>query len=172
MKQKKKCITNSFQIICAVLSRSVVTDSLQSHGLQPVRLLCPRDSLGKNTGVGCHTLFQGMFPTWGSNPGLLHCRPILYHLSHQGKKPLVPLCYIQFNALQMSSFRLQYMAKLQQGYLIVLFSPDFTLQMCKTQNPRIFEDLLCTGAAYRKAYTDREKPSTQFWQIQHCICQI
>ena len=43
------------------------------------------DSLGRNTGVGCHTLLQGIFPTQGSNPGLLHCRQILCHLSHQGK---------------------------------------------------------------------------------------
>ena len=43
-----------------------------------------RDSPGKNTGVGCHALIQGIFPTQGSNPGLLHCRQILYHLSHQG----------------------------------------------------------------------------------------
>ena len=42
------------------------------------------DSPGKNTGVGCHALFQGIFPTQGSNPGILHCRWILYHLSHQG----------------------------------------------------------------------------------------
>ena len=41
MKQEKKGITNSFQIICAVLSRSVVSDSLQPHGLEPVRFLCP-----------------------------------------------------------------------------------------------------------------------------------
>ena len=33
---------------------------------------------------GSHSLLQGIFPTWGSNPGLLHCRQILYHLSHQG----------------------------------------------------------------------------------------
>ena len=42
------------------------------------------DSLGKYTGVGCHALLQGIFPTQGSNPGLLHCRRILYYLSHQG----------------------------------------------------------------------------------------
>ena len=42
------------------------------------------DSPGKNTGVGCHALLQGIFPTQGSNPGFLHCRWILYHLSHQG----------------------------------------------------------------------------------------
>ena len=42
------------------------------------------DAPGKNTGVGCHDLLQGIFPTQGLNPGLLHCRWILYLLSHQG----------------------------------------------------------------------------------------
>ena len=44
------------------------------------------DSSGKNTGVGCHALLQGIFPTQGLNPGLLHCWQILYHLSHQGSR--------------------------------------------------------------------------------------
>ena len=42
------------------------------------------DSLGRNIGVGCYALLQGIFPTQGSNPGLLHRRQILTHLSHQG----------------------------------------------------------------------------------------
>ena len=63
-------------------SRSVTSDSLWPHGQQPTRLLCPLDFPGKNTGVGCHFLLQ-IFPTQGLNPGLLHCRQILYHLSHQ-----------------------------------------------------------------------------------------
>ena len=41
------------------------------------------DSPGKNTGVGCHFLLQGIFPTQGLNLDLLHCRQILYYLSHQ-----------------------------------------------------------------------------------------
>ena len=41
-------------------------------------------SPGKNTRLGCHALLQGIFPTQGSNSGFLHCRQILYHLSHQG----------------------------------------------------------------------------------------
>ena len=48
------------------------------------KLLCLWDFLGKSTGVGCHFLFQGIFPTQGTNPGLPHCRKMLYHLSHQG----------------------------------------------------------------------------------------
>ena len=45
--------------------------TLRSHKLQPTRLLCPQDSPGKNTGVGCHFLLQGFFPTQGANPCLL-----------------------------------------------------------------------------------------------------
>ena len=41
------------------------------------------DSPVKNTGVGCHVLLQGIFPTQGSNPGFPQCRQILYCLSHQ-----------------------------------------------------------------------------------------
>ena len=48
-----------------------MTDSLQPHGLQLARLLCPWDFPGKNTGVGCHFLLQGTFPIQVSNPHLL-----------------------------------------------------------------------------------------------------
>ena len=47
---------------------------------------CPWDSLGRNTGVDWHALLQGIFPTQASNMGFLHCRKILYHLSHQGSQ--------------------------------------------------------------------------------------
>ena len=65
---------------------------LAPHGLWPTRLLCPWDSPGKNIGVGSHSLLQGIFPTQGSNLGLLHCRQILYRLSHQGS--LWRMCYL------------------------------------------------------------------------------
>ena len=54
-------------------SRPAVSDS-ETRGLQPAGLLCPWDSPGRNTGVGCHALLQGtlIFSTQGSNPGLLH----------------------------------------------------------------------------------------------------
>ena len=66
-------------------SAMLVTHScltLQPHGLQPTGLLCPWDSPGKDTRVCCHSLLQ-IFLTQVSNPGLSHCRQILYHLSHQ-----------------------------------------------------------------------------------------
>ena len=58
-------------------------NSLQPHGLQLSRFLCPWDSPGKNTGVGFHFLLQEISPTQGLNTGLLHCRQIPYHLSHK-----------------------------------------------------------------------------------------
>ena len=56
-----------------------MSDSLRPHGLYS-----PWNSPGQNTGVRSLSLLQGIFPTQGSNPGLPHCRPILYQLSHQG----------------------------------------------------------------------------------------
>ena len=72
------------------VSCSVVSNSLRTHGLEPTRFLCPWDFPGKNTGVGFHSLLQGIFPTQGSNLGLVHCRQILYHLSHQGSQDKDP----------------------------------------------------------------------------------
>ena len=59
--------------------KSVMSDSLRPH-----RSYSPWNSPGQNTGVGSLSLLQGIFPTQGSNPGLPHCRQILYQLSHQG----------------------------------------------------------------------------------------
>ena len=64
-----------------------VLSSLRPHGLQPARVLCSWDFPGKNTGVGCHFLLQGIFLTQGMNLHLLrllHCQAIVY-LSHLGK---------------------------------------------------------------------------------------
>ena len=64
------------------VSHSVMSDSLWPQRLQSTRN--PWNSPGKNTGVGRHSLLHGIFPTQDSDLGLLHCRWILYHLSHQG----------------------------------------------------------------------------------------
>ena len=79
-------------LLCHV-SHSVVSDSLRHHGLEPTRLLCPRNSPGKNSGVGSHALLQGILPTQELNSGLLHCRQILYCLSYPGN-PLVAKCQL------------------------------------------------------------------------------
>ena len=80
------------------------------------RLLCPWDSPGKDIRVGCHTCLQGIFPTRGSNPGLLYCRWILYHLSHQGSPLLILFTYYDDNFykyLQMHWCICIYMLKIQ-----------------------------------------------------------
>ena len=59
------------------------------------------DSPGKNTGVGCLSLLQGIFPTQGLNPGLQHCRQILYCLSHQGSPVLLLLLLSHFSHVRL-----------------------------------------------------------------------
>ena len=59
--------------------------------MRPSRLHCPWNSPGKRTGVGCHSLLQGIFPTEESNSDLLHCGQILYCQSHQGS-PALSIC--------------------------------------------------------------------------------
>ena len=80
----------------SVLSHSVVSNSLRPRGLEPARLLCPWASPAKSAGVGCHALFQGIFPSQGWNPGLLHCRRILYQRSPQESRdtcvPMADTC--------------------------------------------------------------------------------
>ena len=79
-------VGTSIGSVCVLVAQSCLT-LCDPHGLEPTRLLCPGNSLGKDTGVGSHSLLQEIFPTQGSNPGLLQCRWILYFLSHQ-RSPL------------------------------------------------------------------------------------
>jgi len=66
-------------LLCAcVHAQSLQSCPPLSDPMESERPLCPWDSPGKNTGVGCHLLLQGIFLTQGSNLGLLHCRQILY----------------------------------------------------------------------------------------------
>ena len=66
------CCAQSPPTLCSPLDCSPSSSSV--HG----------DSRGKNTEVGCHAFLQGIIPIQGLNPHLLHCKQILYHLSHQG----------------------------------------------------------------------------------------
>ena len=59
--------------LLSLFSHSLVFSSYRLRGLQPTGLLCPWGFPGKSTGVGCHCLLQGIFPTQGSNLGPLHC---------------------------------------------------------------------------------------------------
>ena len=70
--------TSEYYIHSCFESHSVMSDCWQFHGLYPARSLCPWNSPGKNTGMGCHSLLQGIFLTQGLNPGLLHCRQMFF----------------------------------------------------------------------------------------------
>ena len=65
-------ITQSCPTLCDPMECSLPDSSVHEN------------SPGKNTGVVCHAILEGIFPPQGSNPGLLHCQQILYHLSHLG----------------------------------------------------------------------------------------
>ena len=94
-----KSCGNSTKVLCRLHPVSPCADFLRNHScawsLSHPWLCVPMDcrppgfsvheeSPGKNTGVGCRLLFQGIFPTQGLNPGLPRCRQILYRLSLQG----------------------------------------------------------------------------------------
>ena len=72
---------------CCLVAKRCRTLS-RAHGLQPTRLLCPWNSPGRNTAVGCHFLLQGIFPTQGLNPSLLRRHADSLPLNHQGS-PLI-----------------------------------------------------------------------------------
>ena len=74
-------------------SLSVMSDSLQPHGLYS-----PWNSPGQNTGVGSLSLLQGIFPIQRSNPRLLHCRWILYQLSHKGSPRILEWVAYSFSS--------------------------------------------------------------------------
>ena len=70
------------------IGRTSASSSVVSDSLRPLGLYSPWNSPGQNTGVGSLSLLQGIFPTQGSNPGLPHCRQILYQLSLISRKAL------------------------------------------------------------------------------------
>jgi len=80
---------------CCSVTKSCLT-LLWLHGPLPSRLLCPWDSPGKNTGVGCHFLFQGIFPTQGLMPHLLHCRWICCQWATREALSIVYVVYIVY----------------------------------------------------------------------------
>ena len=77
--RRPSVVSNDFATYVQRLFVTLRRNSLQPHGLYS-----PQNSSGQNTGVGSLSLLQGIFPTQGLNPGLPHCRRILYQLSHQG----------------------------------------------------------------------------------------
>ena len=76
---------HSNQLSCCLVAKLCLT--LRLHGLYPNRLLCPWGFPGKNTGVGCHLLLQGIFPIQESNPGSPTLQVHSLPLSHLASPP-------------------------------------------------------------------------------------
>ena len=93
LKDKAKWMNKSMILqSCCLVTKSCLIP-LGPHGLQPTRFLCPWAFPGKNTGVSCHFLLQGIFLTQELNLHLLHCRQILYHWP-TGEALCKEKCYI------------------------------------------------------------------------------
>ena len=97
--------------------------------------LCPWDSPGKNTGVGCHFLLQGIFPTQGSNPSVLDCRQILYHLGHQGSpQMLMHVCnFLKLFPLVIIEYETEFPAAIE--WVLVGYLCTTAVCICQSQTP-------------------------------------
>ena len=119
-----------------MLSRSVVSDSLRPHGLQPAR-----DSPGKNAGVDCRALLQGIFPTQGSSPPLLcllHWQADSLPLTPSGKPSKICRCYIINFKEKKQTF--WYISTLQACFLFPCLPPGsfFQSSRCPSCLPFFF----------------------------------
>ena len=146
---KDECTSSVPISIIVIMLSSVVSNSLQPYGQQPVRVLCPWDSSDKNIGVGNHSLFQGIFPIQEQNLGFPHCRQILYHLSHQESPShvyvyvYVCLCpYLYHLCLYLYLILFPFHLALNFSNLLLFlrkikFESEYT-QVCLTVTPGIF----------------------------------
>ena len=86
----------AFPLVVVVMQSLSRGGLLRPHGLQPARLLCPWDSPGKNTGVGCHFLLQGIFLTQGLNPVSFFAGRSFTNWALR-EAPAFPLCSTQYH---------------------------------------------------------------------------
>ena len=84
-KEQKRTQRSSLIAISCCLVAKLFKSFVTLWTLGPARALCSWDFPGKNAAVNFHSLLQGIFPTQGLNPGLPHCRQMLYRLSYVGR---------------------------------------------------------------------------------------
>ena len=95
-------LLSEVKLVClCLLSCSVVSSSLQLHGLQPAKLLCPWNFAGKNMGVGCHFLLQEIFLIQGLSHVSCIGRWIFYHWSHLNLSLLLLLLLSHFSRVRL-----------------------------------------------------------------------
>ena len=114
--------------------------TLQPHGLQSTRLLCPWDFPGKNTGVGCYFLLQGIFPIQRLNMHLLHWQASSLPLSHLGSPDSCPIGarpdYVAFIWLNYCLFK---------SFHLYLQFPPFCLAVNQEHNKQATNTLQMEG---------------------------
>ena len=160
---------------------------LKSHGLQLTRLLCLWDFPGKNTGVVCHFLLQGILLTQGLYPGLLHCRQILYQLSYQGSKGSlnpsfkssfkhssrvifldygqdnnIVLKKFQFPCMMFSNYKYEFLTKAYYNLTSLLLSNLFLSILSSLY-------VLATVAFFRFLIFVCSFPTSMPWQLAFCL---
>ena len=124
------------------VSRSVTSNSLRPHGLQPTRLLRPWDFPGNSTGVGRHFLLQGIFPTQGSNPGLLHYRQMLYKIVDSSVQ-IFSIFYDYFLAKRVQLFLVLKFVLLETClFVYMVINTNFTFYFSTMYS---FQKILCLG---------------------------
>ena len=121
-----------------MLSRSVIINSLQSHGLQPTRLLYPQSFPGKNIGAGCHFLLRGIFLTQGSN--LRHLWLLHWQAGSSPGKP--SYSFTSLMSLQVEGIRLRTKdsnsstcKNMNQDNVLHRLSPSYPLWSWVSQDP-------------------------------------
>ena len=132
-----------------------MSDSLRPHGLYPTRFLRPWDFPGKNTGVGCQFLLQEIFPTQGLNPGLLHCRQMVYHLSHQGNPAGNKCIHIHYSCN--ISLNVHTCSRVEGNYKLVYMLMNqkigdcLVILLCICNQLILFTDVYCSKMFFRES---------------------
>ena len=145
----------------SVLGCSVTSNSSQLHELQPARLLCPWDSLGKTTGVGWNFLLQGIFPNQGSNPCLLH----LLHWQ-ASSLPLAPLGKCQRQEGLQTNAKFNELRSVWNGLNAICYLHSFFSLLKKLA---VSDSLWIGGGAGRKVNKrGRKRKIKQLWYPEWC----
>ena len=138
-------------LCCAVIVSQSCPSLCDPMDCSPPGSSVHRDSPGKNTGVDCHALLQGIFPTQGLDPGLLHCRQILYQLSHKGSPYICISTYKYTNYLHTNihTHTHTYMCIHLHIYIYVTGSAFLVCQLKKNHSLEVENDVLFSGLFLR-----------------------
>ena len=143
-------VTQSYKTLCDPMDCSPPVFSVRG------------DSPGKNTGVGCHALFQGTFPTQESNQGLLHCRWILYQLSYQAS-----LCSGYRTGKGQCSFQSQRKAMPKNAQTTAQLHSSHTLKIHQVRlQQNVNRELPDVQAGFRKVRETRDQIANIRWIIR------